>query len=81
VPDPEQESPAYQRSPVDVLHLAVAAVGFLLCLALAVGAENTMVGVEVDLLQLVGRAPSGLTDFLAGWSSWWPWRPRWWCSP
>jgi glycosyltransferase 2 family protein len=66
VPDPEQESAAYQRSPVDALHLAVAAAGFLLCLVLAVGAKNTMVGVEADLLQLVDRVPSALAVFLVG---------------
>jgi glycosyltransferase 2 family protein len=66
VPDPEQEPATYQRSPVDVLRLAVAAVAFLLCLALAVGAENTMVGAEADLLQLVDRVPSALAVFLVG---------------
>jgi glycosyltransferase 2 family protein len=66
VPDAEQESAAYQRSPVDALHLAVAAAGFLLCLALAIGAKNTMVGVEADLLQLVDRVPSALAVFLVG---------------
>ena len=66
MPDPEQESAAYQRSPVDALHLAVAAAGFLLCLVLAVGAKNTMVGVEADLLQLVDRVPSALAVFLVG---------------
>jgi hypothetical protein len=66
VPDAEQESAAYQRSPVDALHLAVAAAGFLLCLVLAVGAKNTMVGVEADLLQLVDRVPSALAVFLVG---------------
>jgi hypothetical protein len=65
VPDPEQ-APT-QRSPVDALHLAVAAVAFLLCLALAVGAENTMVGIEADLLQLVDRVPSALAPILPGW--------------
>jgi hypothetical protein len=63
---PEQEQPGYQRSPVDVLRLVVAAVAFLLCLALAVGAKNTMVGVEADLLQLIDRVPSALADFLVG---------------
>jgi glycosyltransferase 2 family protein len=62
----EQEQPGYQRSPVDVLRLVVAAVAFLLCLALAVGAKNTMVGVEADLLQLIDRVPSALADFLVG---------------
>jgi uncharacterized membrane protein YbhN (UPF0104 family) len=66
VPDPEQEPAAYRRSPVDVLRLAVAAAGFLLCLALAVGAKNTMVGVDADLLQLVDRVPSALAVFLVG---------------
>jgi glycosyltransferase 2 family protein len=66
VPDPEQEPAADQRSPVDVLRLAVAAVGFLLCLALGVGAKNTMVGVDADLLQLVDRVPSALAVFLVG---------------
>jgi hypothetical protein len=66
VPDPEQEPAAYQRSPVDILRLAVAAAGFLLCLALAVGAKNTMVGVDADLLQLVDRVPSALAVFLVG---------------
>jgi uncharacterized membrane protein YbhN (UPF0104 family) len=66
VPDPEQEPAAYQRSPVDLLRLAVAAVGFLLCLALGVGAKNTMVGVDADLLQLVDRVPSALAVFLVG---------------
>jgi len=69
VPDPEQ-APT-QRSPVDALHLAVAAVAFLLCLALAVGAENTMVGIEADLLQLVDRVPSALATF------WLPILPGW----
>jgi glycosyltransferase 2 family protein len=66
VPDAEQTPASYQRSPVDVLRLAVAAVAFLLCLALAVGAENTMVGVEADLLQLVSRVPSPPAVFLVG---------------
>src|SRR4029450_4640179 len=66
VPDAEQESAAYQRSPVDALHLAVAAAGFLLCLVLAVGAKNTMVGGEADLVQLVDRVPSALAVFLVG---------------
>ena len=64
--DPGQEPARHQRSPVDVLHLAAAALALLLCLILAVGAENTMVGVEADLLQLVDRVPSALTDFLVG---------------
>ncbi|HET7516286.1 MAG TPA: hypothetical protein VFN05_01060, partial [Actinomycetes bacterium] len=55
-----------QRSPVDVLRLVVAAAVFLGCLALAVGAKNTMVGVEADLLQLVHRVPSELAAFLVG---------------
>jgi len=62
----EQEPAPYQRSPVDVLRLVVAAVAFLLCLALAAGAENTMVGVEADLLQLVDRVPSAPAEFLVG---------------
>jgi uncharacterized protein (TIRG00374 family) len=49
-----------------VLRLVVAAVAFLLCLGLAVGAENTMVGVEADLLQLVDRVPSPPAVFLIG---------------
>jgi glycosyltransferase 2 family protein len=66
VPDREQAPAPYRRSPVDVLRLAVAAAAFLLCLALAVGAENTMVGIEADLLQLVDRVPSALAAFLVG---------------
>jgi len=66
VPDPEQEPAPYQRSPVDVLRLVVAGLAFLACLTLAVGAENTMVGIEADLLRLVDRLPSGLADFLVG---------------
>jgi len=66
VPDVEQAPVSYQRSPVDVLRLVVAAVAFLFCLALAVGAENTMVGVEADLLQLADRVPSALAAFLVG---------------
>jgi glycosyltransferase 2 family protein len=66
VPDAEQGPASYQRSPVDVLHLVVAAFAFLLCLALAVGAENTQVGVEADLLLLVDRVPSALVVFLVG---------------
>ena len=66
MPDPEQEPASHQRSPVDVLHLVVAALAFLACLTLAVGAENTMVGIEADLLRLVDRLPSGLADFLVG---------------
>jgi glycosyltransferase 2 family protein len=66
VPDVEQAPASYQRSPVDVLRLVVAAVAFLFCLALAVGAENTMVGVEADLLQLADRVPSALAAFLVG---------------
>jgi uncharacterized protein (TIRG00374 family) len=66
VPDAEQTPASYQRSPVDVLRLVVAAVAFLLCLGLAVGAENTMVGVEADLLQLVDRVPSPPAVFLIG---------------
>jgi glycosyltransferase 2 family protein len=64
VPDPAQEPARHERSPVDLLRLTVAALAFLLCLALAVGAENTMVGVEADLLQAVDRVPSGLAVFL-----------------
>jgi glycosyltransferase 2 family protein len=60
------EPASYQRSPVDALRLAVAAAAFLFCLALAVGAENTMVGVEADLLQLADRVPSALAAFLVG---------------
>jgi uncharacterized membrane protein YbhN (UPF0104 family)/tRNA A-37 threonylcarbamoyl transferase component Bud32 len=66
VADLEQAPARYQWSPVDVLWLAVAAVAFLLCLALAVGAENTMVGVEADLLQMIDRVPSPLAQFLVG---------------
>ncbi|HEV2918058.1 MAG TPA: hypothetical protein VG673_02280, partial [Actinomycetota bacterium] len=66
MPDAEQTPASYQRSPVDVLRLVVAAVAFLLCLGLAVGAENTMVGVEADLLQLVDRVPSPPAVFLIG---------------
>jgi len=66
VPDAEQGPASYQRSPVDVLHLVVAAFAFLLCLVLAVGAENTQVGVEADLLLLVDRVPSALAVFLVG---------------
>jgi glycosyltransferase 2 family protein len=66
VPDPAQEPARHERSPVDLLRLAVAALAFLLCLALAVGAENTMVGVEADLLQAVNRVPSALAVFLVG---------------
>jgi glycosyltransferase 2 family protein len=66
VPDPEQEAAPHQRSPVDLLRLVVAALVLLLCLALAVGAKNTMVGVEADLLQLADRVPSPLADFLVG---------------
>jgi glycosyltransferase 2 family protein len=66
VPDPEQAPATYQRSPVDILRLAVAAAAFLLCLGLAVGAENTMVGVEADLLLLLDRVPSPLAVFLVG---------------
>jgi len=66
VPDPAQEPARHERSPVDLLRLAVAALAFLLCLALAVGAENTMVGVEADLLQAVGRVPSAQAVFLVG---------------
>ena len=66
MPDPAQEPARHERSPVDLLRLAVAALAFLLCLALAVGAENTMVGVEADLLQAVGRVPSAQAVFLVG---------------
>ena len=66
MPDAEQGPASYQRSPVDVLHLVVAAFAFLLCLVLAVGAENTQVGVEADLLLLVDRVPSALAVFLVG---------------
>ena len=66
MPDPAQEPARHERSPVDLLRLTVAALAFLLCLALAVGAENTMVGVEADLLQAVGRVPSALAVFLVG---------------
>jgi uncharacterized membrane protein YbhN (UPF0104 family)/tRNA A-37 threonylcarbamoyl transferase component Bud32 len=66
VADLEQARARYQRSPVDALRLVVAAVGFVVCLALAVGAKNTMVGVEADLLQLVDRVPSPVADFLVG---------------
>jgi glycosyltransferase 2 family protein len=62
-----EEAPApYQRSPVDALRLVVAAVALLLCLALAVGGENTMVGIEADLLLLVDRVPSPLARFFVG---------------
>ena len=64
--DPGQEPARQQRSPVDALHLVAAAIALLLCLILAVGAENTMAGVEADLLQLVDRVPSALTDVLVG---------------
>ena len=60
MPDPEQEPASHQRSPVDVLHLVVAALAFLACLTLAVGAENTMVGIEADLLWLVDRLVRGM---------------------
>jgi uncharacterized membrane protein YbhN (UPF0104 family)/tRNA A-37 threonylcarbamoyl transferase component Bud32 len=66
VPDAEQSPASYQRSPVDMLRLLVAAAAFLLCLALAVGAENTMVGAEADLLQLVDRVPPPPAVFLVG---------------
>ena len=66
MPDAEQEAAPHQRSPVDLLRLAVAALALLACLALAVGAKNTMVGVEADLLQLADRVPSPLADFLVG---------------
>jgi undecaprenyl-diphosphatase len=66
VADLEQAPARYQRSPVDALRLVVAAVALLLCLAMAVGAENTMVGVEADLLRLVDRVPSALAAFLVG---------------
>ena len=66
MPDPAQEPARHERSPVDLLRLTVAALAFLLCLALAVGAENTMVGVEADLLQAVGRVPSAQAVFLVG---------------
>jgi undecaprenyl-diphosphatase len=66
VPDPAQEPARHERSPVDLLRLTVAALAFLLCLALAVGAENTMVGVEADLLQAVNRVPSALAVFFVG---------------
>ena len=66
MPDHEQEPAPYQRSPVDVLRLVVAGLAFLACLTLAVGAENTLVGIEADLLRLVDRLPSGLADFLVG---------------
>jgi glycosyltransferase 2 family protein len=62
-----EDAPAPQlRSPVDALRLVMAAAAFLGCLALAVGAENTMVGIEADLLQLVDRVPSELAAFLVG---------------
>jgi glycosyltransferase 2 family protein len=64
--DLEQARARYQRSPVDALRLVVAAVALVVCLALAVGAENTMVGVEADLLLLVDRVPSALANFLVG---------------
>jgi glycosyltransferase 2 family protein len=66
VADLKQARARDQRSPVDVLRLLAAAVAFMVCLALAVGAENTMVGVEADLLQLVDRVPSPLADVLVG---------------
>ena len=66
MPDPAQEPARHERSPVDLLRLTVAALAFLLCLALAVGAENTMVGVEADLLQAVNRVPSALAVFFVG---------------
>ena len=66
MPDAEQEAAPHQRSPVDLLRLAVAALALLACLALAVGAKNTMVGVEADLLQLADRVPPTLADFLVG---------------
>src|SRR5512132_1385395 len=66
VPDAEPTPASSQRSPVDVLRLVVAVAAFLFCLALAVGAENTMVGVEADLLQLADRVPSALAAFLVG---------------
>jgi glycosyltransferase 2 family protein len=66
VPDAEQSPASYQRSPVDMLRLLVAAAAFLLCLALAVAAENTMVGAEADLLQLVDRVPPPPAVFLVG---------------
>src|SRR4029450_13622460 len=62
----DRQPAPYHRSPVDVLRLVVAALAFLACLTLAVGAENTMLGVEADLLRLVDRLPSGLADFLVG---------------
>jgi undecaprenyl-diphosphatase len=66
VPDLEEEPAPYQRSPVDVLRLVVAGLAFLASLTLAVAAENTMAGIEADLLRLVDRLPSGLADFLVG---------------
>jgi hypothetical protein len=66
VADLEDAPAPQQRSPVDALRLVVAAAAFLGCLALAVGAENTMVGVEADLLRLVDRVPSELATFLVG---------------
>jgi glycosyltransferase 2 family protein len=66
VADLEDGRAPQQRSPVDVLRLVVAAGAFLGCLAMAVGGENTMVGVEADLLQLADRVPSPLAAFLVG---------------
>ena len=50
VADPGQEAAPHQRSPVDLLHLVAAGIALLACLTLVVGAQNTMVGLEADLL-------------------------------
>ena len=64
----EPNWPSHERSPVQLLSLAAAALVFLIVLLIALADKDALVGFEADLLHFFGELPDPFERFLIGMS-------------